>query len=278
MKTTSMTTAMAIMAVWLMPTLALAEPRLEGSFGSQMVLQREKPIKLKGSTKAGEEVTVEFAGQKKSAKADEKGRWTITLDPLKASKKPQTMVIKEAAGKPIELEDVLVGDVWFGSGQSNMAFSVDHCDNDVKDPQRRDKVLAEIAAGSPLKGFYFTPFKGNGDQTSPHFKKGEGVDQFGREQVTGPEPKGGAGVWEHRIIGLASYGPGIAPGHGVMFRGINKPGTYRVYIDNLRIRHVDGKTTPLWSNGKDTKTVKAQENELFKDIEVRTVDVKDVGK
>jgi len=146
---------MAIMAVWLMPTLALAEPRLEGSFGSHMVLQREKPIKLKGSAKAGEEITVEFAGQKKSAKADGKGRWTITLDPLKASKKPQTMVIKEAAGKPIELEDVLVGDVWFGSGQSNMAFSVDHCDNDVKDPQRRDKALAEIAAGShPLVRLY----------------------------------------------------------------------------------------------------------------------------
>lgn len=135
-----------------------------------------------------------------------------------------------------------------------------------------------VAPGSPLKGFYYTPFKGNNDQIRPYFKRGEGVDQFGREQVTGPEPKGGAGVWEHRVIGLASYGPGIAPGHAIMFKGINKPGKYKVYIDNLRIRHVDGKTTPLWSSGKDTKTVKAQENELFKDIKVRTVDVKDAGK
>ena len=85
-------------------------------------------------------------------------------------------------------------------------------------------------------------------------------------------------MWEHRVIGLASYGPGIAPGHGVMFKGTNKPGTCKVYIDNLRIRHADGKTTPLWTSGKDTKTVKLPGNEMFQDIKVRAVEVKDIGK
>jgi arylsulfatase A-like enzyme len=134
-----------------------------------------------------------------------------------------------------------------------------------------------IPTGSPTKGFYYTPFKGNNDQVSFHFKRGEGVDQFGREQISGPEPKGGGGVWEHRVIGLASYGPGIAPGHGIMFKGV-KPGTYKVYLDNLRIRHADGKTTPIWVSGKDTRAGRVSENELFKDVKVRTVKAADIGK
>lgn len=134
-----------------------------------------------------------------------------------------------------------------------------------------------VAAGGPPKAFYYTPFKGNNDQKIPHFKRSEGIDQFGREQVSGPEPKGGAGVWEHRVIGLASYGPGIAPGHGVMFKG-GKSGTCKIYIDNLRIRHADGKTTPIWSSGKDTRAVKFQENESFKDLKIRTVNAMDIGR
>jgi len=134
-----------------------------------------------------------------------------------------------------------------------------------------------LAPGSPRKGFYYTPFKGNNDRTTPFFKRGEGVDQFGREQISGPEPKGGAGVWEHRILGLASYGPGIAPGHGVMFKG-GRPATYKVFIDNLRIRHADGRTTPIWSGGKDIRAVKFQETESFKDLRIRTVNADDVGR
>lgn len=136
-----------------------------------------------------------------------------------------------------------------------------------------------VAKGSPLKGFYYTPFKGNYGKESvkQDFKRGEGVDQFGRQQVIGPEPRGGAGVWEHRIIGLCSYGPGIIPGHAIVFKGA-KSGKYKLYIDNLRIRHADGKTTPIWSKAKDTRSVKIQGNEFFQDIKVRTVDVKDVVK
>lgn len=89
--------------------------------------------------------------------------------------------------------------------------------------------------------------------------------------------KGGAGEWEHRIIGLSSYGPGIAPGHAIVFKGA-KPGNYKIYIDNLRLRHADGTTTPVWTNAKQTWTVKIQPNELYQDIKIRAVDVKDVGK
>lgn len=135
-----------------------------------------------------------------------------------------------------------------------------------------------VAPGSPMKGFYYSPFKGNDSKDiAPYFKRGEGFDQFGREQASGPEPKGGAGVWEHRVIGLASYGPGICPGHALVFKGA-KPGTYKVYLDNLRIRHADGSTESIWSNGKDTRDKKTSDTELFKNVKVRAVNVVEVGK
>jgi arylsulfatase A-like enzyme len=128
-----------------------------------------------------------------------------------------------------------------------------------------------VAPGSPLKGFYYSPFKGNDSKGARlDFGKGEGFDQFGREQVSGPEPKGGAGVWEHRIIGLSSYGPGIMPGHAIVFKGA-KPGAYKIYLDNLRIRHADGSTTPIWTSGKDTKAKKIEDAELYKNVKLRAV-------
>jgi arylsulfatase A-like enzyme len=134
-----------------------------------------------------------------------------------------------------------------------------------------------VAPGSPVKGFYYSPFKGNDSKGAKlDFGRGEGIDQFGREQVSGPEVKGGAGVWEHRIIGLSSYGPGILPGHAIVFKGA-RPGTYTIYLDNLRIRHADGTTTAIWQSSKDTRAKKIEDTELFKDIKVRTVSVPDVG-
>jgi len=138
---------MAIVAVGLTPTLGWADVRVEGTFGNHMVLQREQPIPIKGSAKAGEEVTVEFAGQKKAAEADKHGKWTITLDPLTASKKPQTMVVQGATGDPIQFEDVLVGEVWLGAGQSNWFFSYEMQAKDSAARGETDEVLAVIVNG-----------------------------------------------------------------------------------------------------------------------------------
>jgi arylsulfatase A-like enzyme len=128
-----------------------------------------------------------------------------------------------------------------------------------------------VAPGSLRRGFFYSPFKGNDNQAvSLVFKRGEGFDQFGREQVSGPEPKGGLGVWEHRIIGLCSSAPGVLPRHGLVFKGGN-PGTYKIYLDNLRIRHADGTTTPIWLDGKDTRMQKIADTDLFKGAQVRAV-------
>lgn len=128
-----------------------------------------------------------------------------------------------------------------------------------------------VAAGSPLKGFFYSPFKGNDNkQLALDFKRGEGFDQFGREQASGPEPRGGAGAWEHRIIGLCSYAPGILPGHAIVFKGA-KPGHYRIYLDNLRVRHADGSTTPIWTAGSDTRHRAIADSDLFTDTRIRSV-------
>nr|WP_315424366.1 sialate O-acetylesterase [uncultured Pedobacter sp.] len=89
---------------------------------SNMVLQREKPINIWGFASPGEKVEVTFAGQKKEALADKKGNWLVVLAPLKTASKPQTMTIN--GSNKIELTNILVGEVWVCSGQSNMEYAM----------------------------------------------------------------------------------------------------------------------------------------------------------
>lgn len=139
-------------------------------------------------------------------------------------------------------------------------FATDHIEFDIA-----------IAPGSLRNGFYYSPFKGNDDKAIQlNVRRGEGIDQFGRDQSTGPEPKGGPGVWEHRVIGLCSSAPGALPRHGMVFTG-RTPGSFRVYLDNLRIRHADGSTTPIWNSAQDTRARKIADTERFKDVQVRAV-------
>ena len=91
-------------------------------FSNNMVLQREMPVPVWGTADAGENVTVAFAGQKVNGKADSDGKWMVKLKPLKTSVDPRTMTIK---GKnTLTFENVLVGEVWLCSGQSNMGGSL----------------------------------------------------------------------------------------------------------------------------------------------------------
>jgi len=91
-------------------------------FCDHLVLQRDKPLPIWGDAEPGEKVTVSFAGQKKTATADKKGKWQVVLKPIAVSNKPQTLTI---AGKnTVTVKDVLVGDVWILGGQSNMGRGV----------------------------------------------------------------------------------------------------------------------------------------------------------
>lgn len=100
-------------------TTAHAAVRLPAIFTDHMVLQRGMPVPVWGKADPGEEVTVEFAGQKKSTKADAAGRWMVKLDALTANDQPQVLKAGTAT-----VQDVLVGEVWLASGQSNMEWEM----------------------------------------------------------------------------------------------------------------------------------------------------------
>jgi sialate O-acetylesterase len=87
-----------------------------------MVIQRDKPATLWGWADAGEKVTVTFADQTVTTTADAKGEWTVALKPLKASAEGRTLTV--AAENTIVVENVLVGEVWIASGQSNMQWTL----------------------------------------------------------------------------------------------------------------------------------------------------------
>ena len=105
----------------------LAEVQLASPFTSHMVLQRDLPVPVWGTADAGEAVTVEFAGQNVSAMADANGHWRVTLRPMPASAEPRELLVRgnrsSAIGR-LKCDDVLVGEVWLASGQSNMDFSM----------------------------------------------------------------------------------------------------------------------------------------------------------
>jgi sialate O-acetylesterase len=105
------------------PAIELGTP-----FSDNAVLQREMPLPVWGWSKPGTKVTVAFGGQKKSATAADDGKWMLKLDPLKANAAAQQMMITESTGKKRTLENILVGEVWMASGQSNMQWNVSKCD------------------------------------------------------------------------------------------------------------------------------------------------------
>lgn len=89
-------------------------------YSDNMVLQRDIPLNISGIADAGGKVTIEINGQRQTTKAGENGKWSITLSPLKAGG-PYTLAIR-AKSKSLLYKNVLVGEVWICSGQSNMAF------------------------------------------------------------------------------------------------------------------------------------------------------------
>ena len=117
-------------AALLAPLVALnaAELRLPAVFGDHMVFQRDKPARVWGWADKGDTVTVEFAGQKKSAKVVEDGTWLVTLDPMPVNATGRALTVKsenpQSAIRNLQFSDVLVGDVWLGSGQSNMELEL----------------------------------------------------------------------------------------------------------------------------------------------------------
>ncbi|MFZ4776910.1 MAG: sialate O-acetylesterase [Terrimicrobiaceae bacterium] len=115
-----------------------AEVKLPPVLSRHMVLQREMAVPVWGTAAPGEKVTVRFRAQEKSAVADDKGNWLLKLDSLTAGG-PDVMTV--AGTNTLTLDDVLVGEVWVGSGQSNMAGPVSYYTKYTKE----DDVLAKMS-------------------------------------------------------------------------------------------------------------------------------------
>jgi sialate O-acetylesterase len=92
-------------------------------FSDHMVLQRGKTAPVWGWAPPGAKVTVKFAGQTQNAETAKDGRWTVKLASLTASAEGQTITITEG-DSTLKIKDVLVGEVWLCSGQSNMAYTM----------------------------------------------------------------------------------------------------------------------------------------------------------
>jgi sialate O-acetylesterase len=108
--------------VALLAVAAQADVSVSKIFGSNMVLQRDKPVPVWGKAAPGEDVRVSFAGQNLATKADDAGNWQVELKPLKVSKDGAELVVGGSANTNV-FKNVLVGDVWLCSGQSNMEMT-----------------------------------------------------------------------------------------------------------------------------------------------------------
>jgi sialate O-acetylesterase len=139
-----------------MPLLARADVRLPAIFSDHAVLQRDMKLPVWGSADPGEQVTVMIAGQTQKAKADDNGKWRVTLEPLAAGG-PCEMIVE---GKNrLAVKDLLVGEVWLCSGQSNMEWPVTAASNSELEiaganyPNIRFVSVKEPGSQSPVETF-----------------------------------------------------------------------------------------------------------------------------
>ena len=141
----------------LLTSSAWAEVRLASVFGDHMVLQQQQAIRVWGWADAGEKVVVTLGEHSAEAKPDDTGRWKVELPPMAASKQP--VAFRVQGRNVINLQDVLIGEVWLCSGQSNMEWTVASCTNAQAEiaaadfPTIRHIKVPLVASPVPLDSF-----------------------------------------------------------------------------------------------------------------------------
>ena len=151
--------------------------RLPAVFSDHMVLQHSVPVPVWGKACAGKTVEVNFAGQTKSAIANDSGDWMVMLDPLTVSVESRNMIITSSdENQQIIIHDVLVGEVWLASGQSNMGFSLKGASGGAQVISEADfpllrivKVLETAAAAPAADAIYSIPWSVSSPQSVPGF-------------------------------------------------------------------------------------------------------------
>lgn len=188
------------------PAAVVAENKFHAAapFGDHMVLQQAKLVPIWGQCAPGATVTVQFDGQSVQGTGDSSGKWKVQLAPMKArpitEQQPQVMKISD--GKETqEISDVLIGEVWLGSGQSNMNREVSAAKAAAMQPIPGLRIRLEI--GNPWKSLDKDPKEAAGFSTM--------MLPFGRRLVE--ELKVPVGI----IVGAAGgtdSGRWLAPGAG----------------------------------------------------------------
>ena len=123
-------------------------------FADGAVLQRDKPVPVWGTADTGEKISVAFAGQTLSTTADSHGLWRVNLAALPASATSRDLIV--TASNTLTVHDVVVGEVWLASGQSNMEWLLAYCTDAKKDiaaasfPLVRQFKVAKQPSHTPL--------------------------------------------------------------------------------------------------------------------------------
>jgi sialate O-acetylesterase len=127
-----------ILVLFLISIAATAQLKVANVFGDHMVLQRDKPIKIWGWNNSGENVIINFNGQSQVAITDKNGEWSMSLSAVSSGNGALSMEIKDS-NESINFSDILMGEVWLCSGQSNMEWRVGNSDNAQEELKKADK-------------------------------------------------------------------------------------------------------------------------------------------
>lgn len=140
---------------------------------NNMVLQQGKPVAIWGKANVNDNITVSFANQTKKTVADKNGNWQVKLNPMKASAEPRTMTI--SGSNIIELHNILVGEVWLCSGQSNMEYRLDrHLHRYAASKRGEDLAEKELkGAKNPLIRYLYVERKLSDTLPTEGWKDGE---------------------------------------------------------------------------------------------------------
>jgi sialate O-acetylesterase len=159
-----------------------AEVKLPNIFTDHAVLQRDMPVPVWGSADPAEEVAVVIGGQTHKATADDSGKWRVTLEPLKIGE-PLKLVV-EGKNSRVERNDILVGEVWLCSGQSNMEWPVSAASNaDLEIPTANRPNIRLVRVKNPGSQTTLEDFEGGWQVCTPQAVAGFSAVGyfFGRE-------------------------------------------------------------------------------------------------
>ena len=206
-----------------LPASARADVKLPAIFGDHMVLQQEKSVPVWGTADAGEKVTVTVGTHAASAVAAPDGAWRVNLDPFPDGSAPAELTVQ---GKnTLKFQDVLIGEVWLCSGQSNMELPLGAAHNAKTEiPQARDPSLRLFVVKHKLSLQPLTVLEGSWELCTPATARefSAAAYFFGRDLR----------AHLHRPIGLiASCWGGTTAQAWTSLSGLQKPPAVQRYLD-----------------------------------------------